>query len=373
MAKQRITYRFRLYPTRSQVEALTYQLSEACRLYNAALQERRDAWRIGRVSLSFYDQDAQLKDIRAAGDIGISNFSCSRNVLRQVDRTFRMFFDRLRAKAKSGYPRFKSSTRFDSITFPDYGHGCRLMDNGKLRLQGIGLLKVKLHRPIKGKIKTLTIKREGKRWYACFSVEREMEPLPECFERVGLDVGLLAFATLSDGTEVDNPRWYREAQAKLRRAQRRVCRRKKGSQRRRKAVHCLRQAHKHIHNQRADFHHKISRWLVNNHGFIAVEDLNVQGLAKGILAKSVHDAGWSGFLQKLTYKAENAGRELWKVNPSGTSQTCLCGASTPKTLSQRWHECLSCGLSAGRDHVSAQVILNRALGLSVLALSRAIA
>lgn len=179
------------------------------------------------------------------------------------------------------------------------------------------------------------MKREAGKWYACFSVEREPKSLPANPESIGVDVGLLAFATLSDGTEIENPRYYREARAKLRRAQRKVARRKKGSRRRRKAVLLLQKAHAHVRNQRADFHHKVSRRLVDNYGLIAVEDLNVQGLAAGMLAKSVRDAGWGIFLEKVAYKAAEAGRQFLRVNPSGTSQTCTCGAHTPKDLGQR--------------------------------------
>ena len=184
---------------------------------------------------------------------------------------------------------------------------------------------------------------------------------------VGLDVGLLSFATLSDGTTLDNPRHYRKAQAKLRRAQRRVACRKRGSHNRWKAVVLLQKAHAHGQNQRADFHHKMTRTLLNTYGVIAVEDLNIKGLASGMLAKSVHDAGWSAFIRKLAYKAGEAGRKLVHVDPRGTSQTCLCGAPVPKPLSQRWHQCDACGLSTARDHVSAQLILG--LGLSLLGLT----
>lgn len=351
---------------------LTGQLSEACRLYNAALQERRDAWRTSRESVNYYRQAAQLKEIRAAGDLTLANFSACQDVLRRVDKTFKAFFARVKRGDRAGFPRFKSHTRFNGITYPSYGDGCKLI-NSKLRLQGVGLIKVKLHRPVEGVIKTVTVKREAGCWYVCFSVECEAKALPDRAESVGVDVGLAAFATLSDGTEIENPRWSKEAQKKLRRAQRKVARRKKGSHRRRQAVLLLQKAHALIRNQRADFHHKLSRWLVDHHGLIAVEDLNIKGLAGGMLAKSVHDAGWGMFIDKIAYKAENAGRHFFRVNPSGTSQTCTCGAHTPKDLGQRWHECSSCGLSANRDHVSAQVILNRALGLSVPASSRAVA
>ena len=362
----RKTYRYRLYPTAPQTEALDMQLGEACRLYNAALQERRDAYQRGGRSLNYYDQANQLKDIRAAGALGLANFSASQDVLRRVDKTFKAFFRRVKAGLKAGYPRFKSRRRFDSYTFPSYGDGCRLTGT-RLSLQGVGHIKVKLHRPVDGTIKTVTVKRECGKWYACFSVEVAAEALPESTARTGLDVGLTAFATLADGTEVNNPRYYRRAQATLRIAQRRVARRKRGGKNRRHAVLLLQKAHVKVKNQRSDFQHKIARQLVNAYGVIAVEDLNIKGLASGMLAKSVNDAGWSAFIAKLAYKAAEAGRQLVYVNPRGTSQTCLCGAAVPKTLSQRWHQCSDCGLSAARDHVSAQLILG--LGLSLLGLT----
>jgi putative transposase len=195
--------------------------------------------------------------------------------------------------------------------------------------------------------------------------------LPRNSEAVGVDVGLSAFATLSDGSEIANPRWYRAAQAKFRRAQRRVTRRgNKKSKSRRQAILLLQKAHRHVFHQRSDFQHKLSHRLVQQFGTIAVEDLNVQGLASGRLAKSVHDVGWSAFIAKLSYKAANAGRTLLAIDPRATSQTCLCGAAVRKLLSNQEHVCRECGLMAARDVVSAQVILQRALGWSVDALTQ---
>jgi putative transposase len=356
---------YRLYPTDAQTEALDEQLGEACRLYNAALQERRDAYQRGGVSLNYYDQANQLKDIRSAGALGLANFSASQDILRRVDKTFKAFFRRVKAgAARPGYPRFKSRRRFDSYTFPRWGDGCRLTDAGRLYLQGVGHLKVKWHRPLEGTVKTVTVKRQAGKWFVCFSVEYVADAVPGRDARVGIDVGLTDFATLSTGETIANPRHYWKAQGQLRIAQRRVARRKRGGRNRRKAVQVLQKAHAHVQNQRADFHHKTSRTLVDTYGVIAVEDLNVKGLASGMLAKSVNDVGWSAFISQLAYKAAEAGRQLVYVNPRGTSQTCLCGAPVPKTLSQRWHECVECGLSAARDHVSAQRILG--LGLSLL-------
>jgi len=360
----RKNFKYRLYPTGAQTVALDGQLSEACRLYNAALQERRDAYRAARKSLGYCDQANQLKEIRAQGDLALANFSCCQDVLRRVDKAFSAFFGRVRKGRKPGYPRFRSVRRYDSITFPSYGDGCRMLDGGKLRLQGVGAVKVKLHRPIEGEIKTVTVKREAGKWYAVFSVECDATPLPPSTEATGVDVGLTTFATLADGTGIENPRYYKEAQAALRRAQRKVARRKRGGSNRKKAVQELQRAHAHVRNQRADFAHKVARTLVVMFGLIVIEKLNVKGMAAGMLAKSVNDAGWSSFTAKLTYKAAEAGRALVEVDPRGTSQRCVCGAPNPKTLSQRWHQCDSCGLSVPRDHASALEILR--LGLSLL-------
>lgn len=349
-------FRYRLYPTRKQAEALDAQMGEVARLYNAALQERRDAYRKAHVSLNYYDQANQLKAIRADGSLGLANFSACQDVLRRVQKTFDAFFRRVKAGETPGYPRFKARSRFDSYTFPSYGDGCKVRDNSKLYCQGIGELKVKWHRPLTGTIKTVTLKREAGRWFVCFAVSCEPVPLPESAASVGIDVGLETFATLSDGTRIENPRYFKTAQAKLRRAQRKVARRKKGSHRRRKAVKLLQRAHLHIGNQRRDFHHQVARRLVNQFGYIFVEDLNIKGLASGMLAKSVHDVGWGMFLLILLGKAAEAARVGLKVYAPGTSQECPCGAKVPKGLGDRWHFCQMCGLSVPRDHASALCI-----------------
>ena len=360
----RRTFKYRVYPNRVQGVALDVQLGEACRLYNGALQERRDAWKMQRTSIGYYDQANQLKAIRADGSLRLANFSACQDVLRRVDKTFKAFFGRVKAGRKAGFPRFRAQRRYDSLTFPSYGDGCRLRPHGRLYLQGVGEIKVKLHRAVEGQIKTVSVKREAGTWYALFSCEVEPAALPASDEAVGIDVGLTTFAVLSDGSEIANPRYARKAAAAVRRAQRKVARRKRGSHGRRKAVALLQKAHAHVANQRNDFHHKAARAVVNRYGLIAVEDLDLKGLAGGMLARSVHDAGWGMFLQRLDDKAESAGRQIVRVNPTGTTQRCSgCQTVVPKTLSQRWHDCPACGLSLSRDENAAREILR--LGLSL--------
>lgn len=354
------TLRYRIYPTKQQEEVLNNQLAVCAELYNAALQERREAWHQQRKAITWFDQNLQLKEIRAdRDDVARINANALEDVLKRVQLAFSAFFRRVKNGEKPGYPRFRSARRYDSVTFRQIGNA---ITSNRLRLSKIGNVRIKLHRPIQGEIKTLTVKREAGRWFALFVVECESSPLPFNPNMIGIDVGLSSFATLSDGTKIDNPRWFRAAQAKIRRLQRRVARRERGSNRRRKAALLFARFHKHIRDQRRDFHHKESRQVVNRNGLIAVEDLNVQGMARNHkLAKSIHDAGWTNFLFMLAYKAESAGRVFVKVDPRGTSQACVCGAEVRKTLADRVHSCSVCGLVADRDHVAAKIILARSL------------
>ncbi len=362
----RRTFKYRLYPNREQSEDLDYQLSEARHLYNAALQERRDAYRGHSISRSYYDQANQLKAIRHAGDLGLANFSACQDVLRRVDKTFQAFFRRVKAGEKAGYPRFKGRDRFNSFGFPSWADGCHLTEAGRLKVQGVGIVKMKMHRPISGDIKTLTLKREVGKWYACLSLVVETPEPTATTEAIGIDVGLTTFAALSDGQLIENPRHYRKGQRSLRLAQRRVARRKKGSHRRRKAVQLLQKAHKHIRDQRSDFHHKVSHQIAKRYGLVAVEELNIKGLSRGMLSKQVNDAGWGEFLAKLAYKVECTGGQFVEVDPRNTSQVCSgCGClpDVPKTLSDRVHFCPQCGVSIDRDVNAARNILR--LGLSL--------
>jgi putative transposase len=212
------SFRFRLYPTKAQIATFEHWLDLCRELYNAALQERRDAWRLNRVSVSFYDQQAQFTEIKQIReDINELNSCALREQLQRLDKTFKTFFSRVKKGEKAGFPRFKSKSRFDSFTYPDL-NGTRLIGN-KLQLSKIGKVKIKQHREIEGKIKTVTIKRECGKWYAIFTAECEIKPLPESVESVGIDVGIKTFATLSNGEQIENPRYFESTQKKLRVAQ----------------------------------------------------------------------------------------------------------------------------------------------------------
>jgi putative transposase len=358
----RRTLKFRLYPNRQQRERLQATLDVCRELYNAGLQERRDAWSSQRKGIGYPAQANQLGDIKAIrDDVRAVHSQVLQDVLRRLDKAFKAFFLRCKRGQVPGFPRFRSENRYDSFTYPQSGFKL----SRRLSLSKIGNVKIKLHRELKGEIKTLTIKRENGMWYACFSCVVELELLPMNDKAVGIDVGLSSFAVLSNRAEIDNPALYRKTQKKLRRAQRRVARRKKFSKRWKKAVRIVAKIHRKVFNQRNDFQHKLSRDLINEYGTIFVEDLNVRGLSRGMLSKSVHDAGWAMFFQKLSYKAESAGRQFLTVNARGTSQRCPCGEANIKLLKDREHVCVYCGLVTTRDHASAMEILR--LGLSLQA------
>ena len=162
----RVTFKYRLYPTQPQAEFLTGELNEARSLYNAAKQERDDAWKTCHKSINYYDQCNQLPAMRADGCLTLANAQCAQEVLRRIDKAYKAFFARLKRGEKPGFPRYRSSRRYNSMTFPHYGNGCRLLDSGKFRVQGAGHIKIKLHRPLEGEIKSVTVKREAGRWFA---------------------------------------------------------------------------------------------------------------------------------------------------------------------------------------------------------------
>jgi putative transposase len=363
----RKAFLYRLYPNKIQTVKLDGLLNIARELYNASLQERRDAYKMQGKSLNYYDQAKELKELRLViPEVTQLNYGASQGILRRLDKAFQAFFRRLKQGEKPGYPRFKGRNRFNSITFPSYQNkdGVHIKGN-RLQIQNVGLLKIRMHRSLEGQIKTVTIKRDCGKWYAVFSNTVEIEQLPYSDKQVGIDVGIESFAVTSDGEFIENPHYLKISQRRLRVSQRKVSRRKKGSHNRRKAVKLLAKQHLKIRNQRKDFAHKVSQKIVDTYGFIAVEDLHINNMVRNHhLAQSINDAGWGDFLSLLSYKAEWAGRELAKVKPHGTSQMCsVCGLKVPKDLSVRIHHCPNCGISLHRDFNAALNIL--ALGRSV--------
>jgi putative transposase len=361
------TFKYKLKPTPAQGWELERVLGLCRNLYNTALEQRATAWRRFHVSISRYEQEAELKAIRAAFPEYASIHShVLQGVLARLDKTYQAFFRRVQRGEKAGFPRYKGCNRYHSFTFKEYGNGVTL-DNGCLILSKIGRITVRLSRPIEGAPKTVTISKEADGWYVAISCDEvPVQPLPPTGQETGIDLGLESFATLADGRAIYTPSYYRKAEAYLRRCQRRVARRQKGSHRRRKAVVLLAKAHQHVARQRRDFHHKEASKLVAQYDTICHEDLRVANMVKNHhLAKSISDAGWSAFLTILAFKAAGAGRRVVAVNPAFTSQRCSglnCDEVVQKGLSVRWHECSHCGASLHRDHNAALNILRLAQG-----------
>jgi len=286
------------------------------------------------------------------------------NVQVRVDLAFKAFFRRVKAGEEPGYPRFKQYGRYDSMTFPQYGNGARLEGN-RLILSKIGALLITLHRPIEGRIKTVTLRRSSTgKWFVAFGVEREGVPVADVPEAaVGVDVGLEKFTTLSTGETVDNPRFFRRDEHDLKRAQRRLSEQPKGTPERARRRRIEARIHERIASRRKNFAHQQSRKLVKRFGVIVFEDVSITRMIKNhCLAKSIADAAWGQLASYTRYKAEEAGRAYIEVDPRGTSQRCSrCGAVVKKDLSIRVHQCPHCGLEIDRDLNAAYNILR--LGL----------
>lgn len=363
-------YKYRIYPSHAQMTTLERTLGLCAELYNAALQERRDAWRISHQSISYKDQQNQLPEIKAIRpELGCVHSQVLQDVLRRLDKAFDAFFRRMKAGDKPGFPRFRSRIRYNSFTYSQSGFA---IESGKVRLSKIGKVKIKLHRPIDGKIKTLTITRSSTgKWFACFSVECDHEPMPVITEATGVDCGLKEFAVLSNGDAIANPRFFRVEEKRLAKAQKKLSAAKKGSPDRSKRRKAVAHVHERIANQRRNFAHQESRKLVNRFAVIVFENLNIRGMLKNhCLAKSIADAAWSQLAQFTTYKAASAGRRVVQVSPRNTSQMCSgCGEIVEKDLSVRIHACPGCGLTLDRDHNAAINILT--LGLQSLGVPRA--
>lgn len=361
----RRAFRYRLFTNANQERELGITLETHRRLYNACLEQRKATYETERKSLKYTEQSAWFKGERAVNPyFARLNFSSAQATMRRLDKAFANFFRRVKkGDGKPGYPRFKARDRYDSIEFPAYRDGIRLTGN-RLYVQHVGTIRVKLHRPVEGQIKTVTLKREASKWFVVFSCEVPDVPLVDTGKpAVGIDVGLTHFLTTSDGATEPNPRCLKTALPALRVAGRAVSRKKKGGRNRRKAVRRLQTIHARVKNLRREHHYQVACRLVLAYGLIAVESLNIKGMLRnGRLARAIADAAWSAFVSVLRHQAEKAGVRFVEVDPKGTSQGCSqCGREVRKDLSVRWHNCPHCGLSLDRDHNAA---------LNILALAR---
>jgi putative transposase len=361
----RRAFKFRLYPSANQARELGIMVETHRRLYNAALEQRKLAYETRGLSLNYYYQANQLKELRAADPYQArTNFSSEQATLRRLDTSYQNFFRRCKQGSKApGFPRFKGREHFDSVTFPTYGDGIRLKDN-RLRVQHVGTIRTKVHRAVEGAVKTASIKREADKWFVVLSCDLgDVVVAPSTLPAGGIDVGLEAFLTTSDGQRIGNPRYQKAELPKLRRLQRATSRKKKGGRNRRKASRRVRVLHARVRNLRHEHHHQVALKLIRLYGLIGVESLSVSNMLKNhSLARAISDAGWAGFVNVLRCKAERAGAEVVAVNPRGTSQECSgCGVVVAKTLADRWHTCPDCGLSLHRDENAARNVLARAL------------
>src|ERR1700730_5300241 len=381
----RRAYVFRLRPTAREHAALAACVDGHRELYNAALQERRDPWsHASKTRIRYGDQSAQLTGMRAVRpDQAVWSFSSQQATLRRLNKAFAGFFRRVKAGQTSGYPRFKGKARFDSVEWPKDGDGARwLPEQRRVYLQGIGQVKADLHREVAGRVKTIQIKRQGRRWILVLSCDDvPTDPLPA----TGRQVGIVSFATTSDGAHVDNPRWARASAAPLAAAQQRLQRARRGGRNRAAKRETVAARHRKIANQRKDFHHKQARELAARYDLIVVEDLKIANMlrrakpvadranpghylpngarAKSGLNRSISDAGWGQFVSILRAKAEEAGRAWIEVDPRHPSDRCeACGhVARENRVTQAEFSCQRCGHSASTDEHAARNILRAGL------------
>jgi len=364
----RKTFLYRIFPTRKQATQLGAMLDECRWLYNYLLAQRKDAQEAGGKIPSMYDQQSYFPALKKERpSLRLVHSQVLQNVAVRIDLAFKAFFRRTKAGEKAGYPRFRGRFRYDSLCYPQAPSGCKLVGD-TLHLSKVGPVKVVLHRPLEGTPKTVCIKRSSTgKWYTAISCEWEPTMLLVSDEQVGIDVGLNTFATLSDGQEIENPRFFRVEEKALAKAQRLLSKQAKGTPERRKRRKVVARVHERIAWRRNDFSHQHSRRIVNQFGLIAVEDLEVNRMVHNhCLAKSISDAAWSGFRSMIGVRAKWAGRKFIAVNAAYTSQTCSgCGHRVAPDkrlgLSNRVFECTCCQLHIDRDLNASQNIL--ALGI----------
>jgi putative transposase len=358
-----LTYRYRLLPTKPQHRVLEAILESQRQLYNAALEERIDAYRKAKLTRTYFDQAKALTEWRQDDrEAQALPANLQRATLKRLDEAYKAFFRRVKKGVKPGFPRFRGRGWFDSFGFREFS-GIS-MQASRLRFKGMpGALRMHLHRPVpvEAVIKSCVFRRDVKGWTVGLAAELPAPPVRRGERVVGVDLGITTFATLSDGAAIPSLKAARRAERSLRIAQRALARRARGSKGRGKARTAVRRCHAATVRRRTNHLHQAGAQLVRDYDLIAIEALQVNGLARSSLAKDVHDASWAKFISFLRYKAAKAGTRLIEVDPRNTTQDCSgCGARVPKELHDRHHECPHCGLSIDRDLNAARNILYRA-------------
>jgi len=352
------TYKYRIYTNREVLGKAERWLFLCRRLYNTALEQRITIYRQNKGSISCYSQINQLPDLKAGfpeyREVGSQVLQ---DVLERLDRAYKAFFRRVKnGNGKVGFPRFKGRDRYDSFKLKQAGWK---LDGKYLSIRNVGRFKLKLSRQIAGDIKTATIRREATgKWYVCFSCDDvPARVLEKSTNSIGIDVGIKSFLVDSEGNKVDSPKYLRQSEKLLRRRQRRLCRRVKGSNGRRQARVLVAKTHEKVKNQRNDFLHKVANQYISQYGVIFIEDLNIKGMVRNHhLSKSIADSSWSKFFELLNWKAEEAAREVIRIprfEPS--SKICSeCGAVNQELkLSDRQWVCQACGVLHDRDFNAA--------------------
>ena len=353
---RKISLKFNIKPTKHQDSLLKENLELARYTYNKTIEIRKLTYESEKKTLSKYDTNKFLPQWKIdKPELKNIHSQILQNVQERVDLAFKAFFQRVKKGDKPGFPRFKGFGNYDSFTFPQYGNGIVLNDEG-LHISKIGLIEINFHRelPLNTKIKRATIKRESDKWFVVFSVEEDNKKQKCGKGTVGIDLGCKTFITISDGEVVENPKFLSKAMKKIAKAQRKLAKLEKGTSERKKAKKVLSKIYTKVKNQREDFLHKTSRMLVNRYENIIFEDLNIQDMVQSkpwhSLNRTIMDSGWDKFIFMCSYKAENADGKVIKVNPRNTSKMCSkCGALVEKDLSNRIHECPICGLKMDRD------------------------
>lgn len=355
------TFKYRLSPNSIQERTLLHHLKLCCNLYNEGKEIKEFVYKTSGKSFTYNDLSALLLGEERYKDL---YSQVLQSTLKRLETTFNNFFRRVKRGQTPGYPRWRSFDRYDSFTYPQAGFR---VDKNRLFISKIGHIKMVLHRPIKGKIKTLTIRRSCDKWYACFSCEVDKKILPSTNNQIGIDLGLTNLIATSNGDKVDNPKHLKKSEERIKTLQRELSIKKKGSKNRYKKKLELGKAFEKVRNQREDFYHKLTHKLIKENDTIVIEDLNIVEMTKDTwknLKRAISQVAWQSFSNKLLYKAEEAGREVRKVPPEGTSSTCYnCGAYKKKTLDERIHKC-PCGYQEDRDIMAAKNILRAGLVLT---------